>query len=108
MIRSSVRFRQAAPRQAAPQCSELSGRGPRRTLPRLRRVDAEDLARRSRCHTFVIGDGLVTPEEVLASVGGDVVPDVYGEGGVVAELESTVSELLGHPAAVFLPSGTMA
>ncbi|MEZ5093245.1 low specificity L-threonine aldolase [Nocardioides sp.] len=71
-------------------------------------MDAEDLARRSRCHTFVIGDGLVTPEEVLASVGGDVVPDVYGEGGVVAELESTVSELLGHPAAVFLPSGTMA
>lgn len=35
-------------------------------------------------------------------------PDAYGEGGVVAELESMVAELLGFPAAVFLPSGTMA
>src|ERR1700755_3583693 len=29
-------------------------------------------------------------------------------GGVVAKLESLVAELLGFPAAVFLPSGTMA
>lgn len=42
------------------------------------------------------------------SIGESVVPDAYGEGGVVAELESMVAELLGFPAAVFLPSGTMA
>jgi threonine aldolase len=45
---------------------------------------------------------------LLRSIGEPVVPDVYGEGGVVAELESMVAELLGFPAAVFLPSGTMA
>ncbi len=72
------------------------------------RVDAETRARRDRCHTFIHGDGLVQPAELLASIGADVVPDVYGDGGVVADLEATVAELLGFPAAVFLPSGTMA
>ncbi len=35
-------------------------------------------------------------------------PDRYGEGGVVAELEGEVAALLGKPSAVFVPSGTMA
>ncbi len=39
---------------------------------------------------------------------GDIAPDRYGEGGVVAELEEEVRGLLGKPAAVFMPSGTMA
>jgi threonine aldolase len=34
--------------------------------------------------------------------------DTYGEGGDVALLEQEVAELLGKPAAVFVPSGTMA
>ena len=34
--------------------------------------------------------------------------DRYGEGGVVTELESEIMLVLGQPAAVFLPSGTMA
>lgn len=34
--------------------------------------------------------------------------DVYGEHGEVAALETEVAELLGTPAAVFLPSGVMA
>ena len=34
--------------------------------------------------------------------------DRYGDGGVVADLEAAVAEMLGQPAAVFLPSGTMA
>jgi threonine aldolase len=34
--------------------------------------------------------------------------DEYGEGGAVAALEAEVRELLGKPAAVFMPSGTMA
>jgi threonine aldolase len=71
-------------------------------------VDEETRARRDRCHTFIHGDGLVRPAELLASIGAEVVPDVYGDGGVVADLESTVANLLGFPAAVFLPSGTMA
>ncbi len=71
-------------------------------------MDEQTRARRDGCHTFLQGDGLVRPAELLASIGDEVVPDVYGEGGVVAELESTVARLLGFPAAVFLPSGTMA
>jgi threonine aldolase len=33
---------------------------------------------------------------------------MYGDGGVVTDLEEYVADLLGKPAAVFLPSGTMA
>jgi threonine aldolase len=50
------------------------------------------------------GDALAEIREVL----GDVTTDRYGDGGVVAELETEVRELLGKPAAVFMPSGTMA
>ena len=72
------------------------------------RVDEESRARLDRCRTFIHGDGLVRPAELLASIGDGVVPDIYGEGGVVADLESLVAGLLDFPAAVFLPSGTMA
>lgn len=52
-----------------------------------------------------IGDRL----SVLAAVGADAdEPDVYGVGGPVAVLEQRVSELLGTPAALFFPTGTMA
>lgn len=34
--------------------------------------------------------------------------DTYGEGSLVEELETRVATLLGKPAAVFMPSGTMA
>ena len=71
-------------------------------------VDDETRARRAACSVFLNGDGLVSPAEQLAAIGPDPVPDVYGEGGVVADLERYVAELLGKPAAVFLPSGTMA
>ncbi|MFF7634120.1 threonine aldolase family protein [Kitasatospora sp. NPDC008050] len=57
----------------------------------------------------------VTLYERLAELGADartVVgpqerPDVYGDG-VVAELERRVADLLGKPAALFFPTGTMA
>jgi len=71
-------------------------------------VDAEERARRDRCTRFLAGDGPAAPADVLAAIGTDVVPDVYGDGGVVADLEAHVAGLLGTPAAVFLPSGTMA
>ena len=38
----------------------------------------------------------------------DADPDQYGEGGVVAELETEIAKLLGKPAAAFMPGGTMA
>lgn len=57
----------------------------------------------------------VTLHERLAELGADARtavgpmerPDVYGDG-VVAELEQRVAELLGKPAALFFPTGTMA
>ncbi len=71
-------------------------------------MDAETRARRDACQTFVHADGPVRPAELLARISPDVEADIYGEGGVVAELEEHVATLLGRPAAVFLPSGTMA
>ena len=71
-------------------------------------MDEELRARRAACTTFLAGDGLVPPATLLASIPPDVVPDTYGDGGVVTALERYVADLLGKPAAVFLPSGTMA
>jgi threonine aldolase len=71
-------------------------------------VDDETRALRAACTTFLHGDGLVRPADLLAAVPPDTEPDVYGEGGAVAALEDHVAGLLGKPASVFLPSGTMA
>jgi len=71
-------------------------------------VDAQIKARREACTDFVNGDGLVRPADLLASIAADTEADVYGDGGVVADLEAHIADLLGKPAAVFLPSGTMA
>lgn len=71
-------------------------------------MDAETRARRDACHTFIHTDGPVDPAALLARIPADVVPDVYGDGGVVADLEEHVADLLGKPSAVLLPSGTMA
>jgi len=35
-------------------------------------------------------------------------PDVYGSGALISDLEQEVAALLGKPAALFLPSGTLA
>lgn len=71
-------------------------------------MDEQTRARRDRCTRFLAGDGPVPPAEQLAAIPAATVPDVYGDGGVVAELERFVADLLAKPAAVFLPSGTMA
>ena len=56
--------------------------------------------------------GLRTPKDVLAEIAAlpaeDLKEDLYGDGGAVATLETEVRELLGKPAAVYMPSGTMA
>jgi len=66
---------------------------------------------RASCTRFLNGYGYRSTAAALAEVTeelGEVEADWYGEGGVVAELEAEVRDLLGKPAAVFMPSGTMA
>jgi threonine aldolase len=69
---------------------------------------AEEAALRDQCTLFLSWHGPIRPAIMLASIPDDTVPDRYGAGGVVADLEEEVARLLGKPAAVFLPSGTMA
>lgn len=69
---------------------------------------AELEAIRSTCRRFLGGHGYRSPAAQLAAIPPDVKEDTYGEGGVVAELEGEVATLLGKPAAVYMPSGTMA
>jgi threonine aldolase len=68
---------------------------------------SEDDELRRSCTRFLHWHGLTTPAQQLAAIPTDTAPDRYGEGGVVEELEREVAGLLGKPAAVFLPSGTM-
>jgi threonine aldolase len=60
------------------------------------------------CTRFLGGHGIRTAAELLARIPEDTRIDRYGRGGVVAALEAEVAELLGKPAAVFFPTGTMA
>jgi threonine aldolase len=69
---------------------------------------AELAALRDACPRWLTGHGRVTAERMLATIPAGTEPDKYGDGGVVAELEAEIARLLGQPAAVFLPSGTMA
>ena len=68
--------------------------------------DIEDL--RAGCDRALTGHGPVRAADLLATIPADTAVDRYGAGGVVAELEEEVAGLLGKPAAVYLPSGTMA
>ncbi|HEX9765779.1 MAG TPA: beta-eliminating lyase-related protein [Nitriliruptorales bacterium] len=70
------------------------------------RAEADKLS--AQCTTFLHGHGRREPADLLAELSGDMVADEYGDGGIVAELESEVAELLGTEAACFFVSGTMA
>jgi threonine aldolase len=71
--------------------------------------DPGEVARlRAGATRSLAGNGAVPPTEILSAIPADVEPDRYGDGGVVSELEAEVADLLGFPAAVFMPSGTMA
>jgi threonine aldolase len=66
---------------------------------------------RAQCTHSLMGRGRPSPAELLAeiaSLGDELGCDTYGAGGAVTALETRVQELLGKPAAVFMPSGTMA
>ncbi len=58
------------------------------------------------------GTGVRTAADALAEIAAlaadELKPDQYGEGGTVEVLEREVRELLGMPAAAFMPSGTLA
>jgi threonine aldolase len=60
------------------------------------------------CERFVNGHGPRVARELLATIPADTEIDYYGAGGAVTALEEKVAALLGKPAALFLPSGTMA
>jgi threonine aldolase len=68
--------------------------------------DLEDL--RWRCERALNGHGNRTAAELLAEIPIDMGVDRYGVGGAVAALEQEMCAVLGKPAAVFMPSGTMA
>jgi threonine aldolase len=70
--------------------------------------DAELALLRDRCERSLTGHGPVRAADLLATIPPDTAVDRYGAGGVVATLETEAAGLLGKPAAVFLPSGTMA
>ena len=74
--------------------------------------DDERRALRDGCDRALTGHGLRTAAQALAELATlpaeDLAADEYGEGGSVAILEAEVRDLLGKPAAAFMPSGTMA
>jgi len=71
-------------------------------------TDDEAKALRESCTRWLAGHGVETAEQMLAGIPAGTVIDRYGDGGVVADLEAEITQLLGKEAAVFLPSGTMA
>jgi threonine aldolase len=75
---------------------------------RLAHVDDDLRALRDACTRSLTGHGIQRAETLLATIPPDTAVDRYGAGGVVAELEVETAGILGMPAAVYLPSGTMA
>ena len=71
-------------------------------------------AAESEKRIYAFGDGILhSPAEysqLLATLTakGEVTPDNYSLGGVVAQLEARMAALLGKEAAVWLPTGTLA
>ena len=82
--------------------------GPPSPGPASRETAADLDALHATCTRFLKGHGAGRAADLLATIPPDTQTDRYGDGGVVTELESEVMLVLGKPAAVFLPSGTMA
>ena len=76
-------------------------------------TSAEQESLRRRCTIFVSGHAPAEPGEELVRVGEWCQKrgwhaDRYGEGELIDAFERKVASMLGKPAAVFMPSGTMA
>lgn len=65
-----------------------------------------------QCTHFVSGHYPVSPHDTLLALAEFTPPDAsadqYGSGELIANFEAEVATILGKPAAVFMPSGTMA
>jgi threonine aldolase len=61
-----------------------------------------------RCARFLTGSGRRDAAGLLATIPDGTQIDVYGNGGVVEELENDVARRLGKEAALFMITGTMA
>ena len=72
------------------------------------KTDKELADLRAGCTRFLNWHGVRSAADMLRTIPPDVETDRYGSGGVVDELEAEVASLLGKPAALFLPTGTMA
>jgi len=71
--------------------------------------DHDDLERyRWTCGRALNGHGDRKSAELLAEIPADSGVDRYGVGGAVEALEAEMRTVLGKPAAVFMPGGTMA
>jgi threonine aldolase len=68
----------------------------------------ELMALRQRCTRSTGGHKPATAAAMLATIPPDTAVDNYGQGGVVTDLEAEICQVLGKPAAAFLPSGVMA
>jgi threonine aldolase len=97
--RKSVADRNSAAADSANAAADPANAGP---------TMAELGAIMRACRRFMGGRGYRSPAAMLAEIPTDIESDSYGEGGVVTELEAEVAAILGKPAAVFVPSGTMA
>ena len=71
-------------------------------------MDDDLRALRDACDRALTGHGIPRADDLLATIPPGTAVDRYGDGGVVAELEAEIAGVLGLPAAVYLPSGTMA
>jgi threonine aldolase len=60
------------------------------------------------CTRFLAGHGPRRAEDLLATIPSTTQIDYYGVGGAVSALEQRIAALLGKPAALFIPTGTMA
>jgi threonine aldolase len=89
----------AEPAKLVPPGSESLGDEERRVL-------------RASCDRWLQGHGLRTIPDLLRELDvlrpDELTADLYGDGGAVSVLEREVCDLLGKPAAAFMPSGIMA
>lgn len=83
---------------------------PTRPRPTIRtRATPEELRElNQRCTRFLAGVGRRDASTLLATIPPDTQIDVYGNGGVVEQLQNDVARRLGKEAALFMISGTMA
>ena len=67
---------------------------------------------RTACEYSITGQMRTTMADQLAAIAEQAqafeAPDVYGSGELIESFEADIAGMLGKPAAVFLPSGTMA